>query len=244
MRTVPPLLTAALGLAVAGALRAQSAADIVAHNLGARGGVERLRAEQTQRMSGTIAFGTDPAGPFVVELKRPGKMRNELTFNGQTVIRVTDGTGGWALNSLDDSAGPRPLSPEELRNLGGGADFEGPLVDYVEKGNAVELVGRDSVEGRAAWKLRVTLKNGDVRYDYIDAETWLERKWEGTIRVVGNTVAVESFFHDWRPVNGVMVAWQIDSDTPGTPYTQKIVFDSVQVDIPIDDSRFGKPGSN
>ncbi len=38
-----------------------------------------------------------------------------------------------------------------------------------------------------------------------------------------------------------MVSWQIDSDTPGTPYTQKIVFDSVEVDVPIDDARFGRP---
>src|SRR5205807_2593908 len=33
--------------------------------------------------------------PFVMELKRPRKMRFELQFNGQTAVQVFDGANGW-----------------------------------------------------------------------------------------------------------------------------------------------------
>ena len=240
MTRIVVLLAAGLALAVA-ASHAQTVDEIVARNLAARGGVQRLHAMQTQRLIGRIAFGADSAMPFVVEIKRPGKMRNEILMQGQIVIQTTGGASGWTVNPLSGSSGVRPLSPDELHNMAGGADIEGPLVDYASKGNRVELMGKVQVEGKDAWKLRVTLADGDVRYDYVDAESYLETKWEGTVRNNGREIGVESWFRDYRPVNGVMISWLIDSDTPGTAYTQKIVFDSVTVDQPIDDTRFDRP---
>ncbi len=47
------------------------------------------------------ALDTRPAEevylPFLMELKRPRKMRFELQFNGQTAVQVFDGTNGWKL---------------------------------------------------------------------------------------------------------------------------------------------------
>jgi hypothetical protein len=234
------LLAGGVTLAAA-STRAQTVDQIIARNLAARGGVERLHAMQTQRLVGRIAFGSDSAMPFVTEIKRPGKMRNEIVMQGKTVVQTTGGASGWTVNPLSGSSEARPLSQDELRNMAGGADLEGPLLNYAVKGNRVELIGRVQVEGKDAWKLRVTLADGDVRYDYVDAESYLETKWEGTVRNNGREIGVESWFRDYRPVNGVMISWLIDSDTPGTAYTQKIVFDSVTVDQPIDDTRFGRP---
>ena len=52
-------------------------------------------------------------------------------------------------------------------------------MDYKAKGHTVELVGKEKVEGTDAYKLKVTLKNGDVRYIYLDAETYLEIRDRG-----------------------------------------------------------------
>ena len=35
--------------------------------------------------------------PFIMELKRPRKMRFELQFKGQTAVQVFDGANGWKL---------------------------------------------------------------------------------------------------------------------------------------------------
>jgi outer membrane lipoprotein-sorting protein len=240
-RAIPTALVAGLALLMSGTLPAQTVDEIIARNLAARGGADRLRAIQTQRLVGRISFGDDPAMPFVVEIKRPGRIRNEILVDQQAIVRVIDGNSGWALNPLAGDSAPRPLTADELENLSGGADLEGPLLDYVAKGNLIELIGKDSVEGRPAWKLKVTRPGGEVRYDYVDAESWLETKRETTIRNAGKPQNVESYYRDYRPVNGVMISWLIASSTPGTAYTHKIVFDSVTVDQTIDDARFGLP---
>jgi hypothetical protein len=216
---------------------AQTVDAIVAKALEARGGVARIKALQSQRLTGRISFGPGNEGPFQVEMKRPGKMRDQLTLNGKTGIRTTDGKSGWVMSGSDD---PRPMSAEELRNTAGSADFEGPLVDYAAKGNKIELLGKDKVEGKDAYKLKVTLRDGQVRYDYIDAVSYLEVKWEGSILYQGKELGVETFFRDYRNVGGLMFSFLLDSGTPGTSNTQQIVLEKVELNPPEDDARFGR----
>jgi hypothetical protein len=125
--------------------------------------------------------------------------------------------------------------------MAGGADYDGPLVDPASKGDQVELMGTEMVEGSPAYKLKITLKDGDVRYDYIDSRTFLEAKWEGTIHNGGKDYVSASYFRDYRKVDGVMCAFRIDSETLGTPNRQKIVFDRVELNQVSDDARFEKP---
>jgi hypothetical protein len=217
---------------------AQTVDEIVSKALEARGGVERIKALQSQRLTGRISFGPGNEGPLLVEMKRPGKMRDQVTLGGKTWIRATDGKSGWVMSDGDD---PRPMSADELRNTAGSADFEGPLVDYAAKGNKVELLGKDKVEGKDAYKLKVTLKDGQVRYDYIDAVSYLELKWEGSILYQGKELGVETVFRVYRKVDGLMFSFLLDSDTPGTSNKQQIVLEKVEVNPPEDDARFGRP---
>jgi hypothetical protein len=133
------------------------------------------------------------------------------------------------------------LSAGELKNMAGGADIDGPLVDYKAKGNQIELEGKEKVAGSDAYKLKITQNDGAVRYDFIDANSYLEVKWQGEIEAGDKKFVAESFFTDYRAVNGVMFHHQIDSDTIGTPYKQKLVFDKVEVNLALEDSAFGKP---
>jgi hypothetical protein len=56
------------------------------------------------------------------------------------------------------------------------------LVDYAAKGTRIDLDGIEKVDGRDAYKLKLTLKNGEAMHVWIDAETFLEAKIEGTPR--------------------------------------------------------------
>jgi hypothetical protein len=219
---------------------AQTVDEVIAKAIAARGGMDKLKAVQTQRLSGHITIGDHPPGPFMVEMQRGGKMRQEMTVDGQSAIRTTDGTTGWKL-SAEGGGSPEPLSAGELKNMAGGADIDGPLVDYKAKGNQVELEGTEKVDGNDAYKLKITQKDGMVRYDYLDAKSYLEVKWQGEIDAGTQKFVAESFFTDYRPVNGVMYHYQIDSDTIGTPYKQKLVFDKIDVNLPLDDAVFGRP---
>ena len=115
-------------------------AGIVKKVLDARGGVQKIKAVQSERISGQVSFAQGMDGTFVVELKRPLKMRAEITVQGQKIIRVYDGkSSGWMVNPFVENKGVEPLSPEELKNISDESDFDGPLVDYKAKGNQIEL---------------------------------------------------------------------------------------------------------
>lgn len=210
---------------------AQSVDDVVAKAIAARGGVKRIKSLYSQKLSGTISLAGGSAGPFEVEMKRPGMMRESVTLGSKSMIRTTDGLSGWVTGSLRDLVEPQKVGEEELRNLASSADFEGPLVDYKAKGNHIELAGKEKVGKRLAFKLVIAIKNGQNRIDFIDSKSFLELKWQGT---AGGTI-FESYFKDYRDVKGLLYPFEIDSGD------QKIVFDKIEVNPKLDLRRFEKP---
>ncbi len=220
--------------------KAQTADEIIAKNLAARGGVAKINGIMTQRLTGDISFGSDSAKPFMVEMKRPGKMRDEIVIKGVKIISTTDGKSGWVLNPLTGSDLARPMNSDEFKNAAGSSEIGGPLVDYKSKGNIITYAGKEKINGKDAYKLIVTMKDGDVRDDFIDCNSFLEVKWVGNILSLGKKVKVETYFNNYKKVDGLMYAFLLDSDTPGTSYKQQILIKKIEVNIPIDNSMFGK----
>jgi outer membrane lipoprotein-sorting protein len=222
--------------------RAQTADELAAKVLAARGGVDKIRTIQRQRVSGKISFGPSAEGPFVVEFERPGKMHMEITIAGQTVLRIYDGKSvGWVVNPFAPNKDVQPMEADDLRNISDEADFDGPLLDYQSKGNHLELAGKDEVDGKAVIKLKLTNKNGDERTYFFDAATYLLAKWEGKRKSENQEIAVETFFSDYRDVQGVKFAFEIDSDSPGSEQKQRITISKIEIDPPIDEEHFAKP---
>jgi outer membrane lipoprotein-sorting protein len=231
-------------VAIAPRAAAQTADEIIAKALAARGGADKIRAIRRQRVSGKISFGPGAEGPFSVEFARPLKMHMEINVNGQTIVRIYDGkSSGWMINPFAPNKDVQPMDADDLRSISDEADFDGPLLDYQSKGNHVALAGKDAVDGKQAYKLQLTNKNGDTRTYYYDASTFLLLKWEGKRMVENQEIPVETFFSDYRDVDGLKFAFEIDSDMPGAvqQQQQKITIDKIEIDPQIDDKRFAKP---
>jgi outer membrane lipoprotein-sorting protein len=234
------LLTAFALLATS--LSAQNADEIVSNYVDARGGLEKIKAVKSERVTGTISFGPDADGSFFVERKRPLKMHMEIVLNGQTLIRTYDGkSAGWTYNPFTPNPSVQPMTETDLRNIFDEADFDGPFVDYKAKGNQIEFVDKEDVLGKPTYKLKLTNKLGDISFFYFDASTFLPLKWEGARKIADKDVPWESFFHDFREVNGLKYPFLIESDAPGTDQTQRITAEKIEANIPMEDSRFGKP---
>lgn len=257
-----------------------SAADIVAKNVAARGGLQAWRSVQTMTLTGKLGAGgnqratlsvPNPAGrkaqgliapqrpveevqlPFALELKRPSKMRFELQFKGDTAIQAFDGTLGWKLRPFLNRREIEPYSPEETKIASAQGELDGYLIDYAAKGTRVELDGMAKVEGRDAYQLKLTLKNGDVKHVWVDAQTFLETKIEGRPRRLDGTYhPVEIYYRDYHTVNGLQIPFVLETrvlpvaktalgfrDTPVPP--EKITIDKVEVNPKLDDSLFSKP---
>jgi outer membrane lipoprotein-sorting protein len=224
------------------AVRAQSADAIVARYLAARGGYDKIKAVHSERVIGTISFGGGVDGLLLVERERPLKMHMEINLNGSTMIRVYDGkSAGWIYNPFAPNAVVQSMSEAELRNIFDEADFEGPFVDYKQKGNVIEFVGRADVQGSPAFKLRLTNKNGDVGYFYFDAVTFLLLEWQGVRKVGEAEQTSESYFKDFREVEGLKYPFLIESRSPGTNQSQKLVANKIEVNMPIDAAHFAQP---
>ena len=237
------LFPAAAGAQTARGMGQEAADEILAKVLAARGGLDKMRAIHSERVSGQISFG-DVSGPFAVELKRPLKMHMQITIQDKTMVRVYDGKSqGWANNPFAGKMEPEAMSEEEFKNITEESDFDGPLVDYKSKGNQIELVGKDKFEDKDVWRLKLTTKNGDVRYYLFDANSFLLLKWEGKRKFQDQELPVESHFSDYREVGGVKFAFAIDSGSSPTELTQKIRIEKIELNPELNDGEFGKPAA-
>src|SRR5713101_753134 len=224
------------------AATAQTAEEIVKKALDARGGVDKLKAVQSERLTGRISFSRGVEGAFVVELKRPLKMHVEITIEGQKVIRVYDGkSSGWTINPFAETKDVQPLSSEELKNISDESDLDGPLMDYKAKGNQIELAGKEKLDDKPVYRLKLTNKNGEVRFYFFDASSFLLVKWEGVRKSGEQELAWESYFSDFQEVHGLRFPFRIDQGSPGTELKQTLTAEKIEIDPQIDDSRFAKP---
>jgi hypothetical protein len=212
--------------------------EVLARSVEARGGSAKLHAVKRRREIGRITLGPGNEWPIVVEHQRPASMYMEIDLQGAKLIRVYDGSRGW--QKAPQAASAEPLNGDDLHNIANEADFDGVLVDTSTKGKA-ELLGRETVGGRDAYKVQVTLLGGDAFTYSIDSTTWLPIHWEGGRLINKKPVTFESDFSDYRDVNGVKYACLIVSSIKGSAQKQKIQFQKIEIDPPIDDTRFAAP---
>lgn len=243
-----------------------SAAQIVDKNVAARGGLRAWRAVEALEMSGKMGAGGNrratlpvpgvkggsnmvpprPAEsvqlPFVMDLKRPRKMRVEIQFQGQTALQVYDGTNGWKLRPFLNRHDVEKFTPEELQAASAQSELDGPLVDFVAKGSKVELEGMDKVEGRNAYNLKVTDKGGHARHVWVDAESFLDVKIEGAPRRLdGKYRPVAVYLRDYKSVNGLMMPYLLETEVEGVKEKETIQIEKIVLNPRLDETRFAMP---
>ena len=140
---------------------AQTADEIIAKYIKTVGGMDKIQAVKAIRRTGKVIVGGGFEIPIVQENKRPNLVREDITIQGLVGTNAYDGKVGWKIEPWQGKKDPEALGEAELKGILEDADFDGPLVNYKEKGNKIEFVGMDEVEGTDTYKLRVTLANGD-----------------------------------------------------------------------------------
>jgi outer membrane lipoprotein-sorting protein len=229
------------GLLIAGDSSAQtpSADELVAKNLVARGGVDKLKALVSARLVGNLSVqGMEM--PLTILTKRPNKMKQEMSMQGQKIIQAFDGETVWALNPLMGSAAPQVVEGPAADVVKNQSLFDGPLVGYKDRGDTLEVVGPADVGGAKTWKLKLTRKDGKSMFIFLDAETGLERQWTATIDQNGTTMEIESIMTDHQATDGIMMARSIRTMMGGKP-AAALTFSTVEFNVPIDDSEFVMP---
>ena len=257
-----------------------TAAEIVNKNVTARGGLQAWRAVQSISLQGKLGVGGDqratlpeplpgkkasvlptdprPAAeielPFLMELERPLKARFELQFKGQTAVQIFDGTNGWKMRPYLNRQDVEPYTADELKKASMQAELDGPLIDYAAKGTRVDLDGTEKVEGKDTYRIKLTLKGGQITHVWVDAHNFLEAKVEGQPRRLdGIDHQVEVYYRDYHAVNGLQIPFVLEtrvlsaataasSRVKETPVpAERILVEKVLVNPRLEASLFAKP---
>jgi len=233
-------LMVAIALTTA-ALCGQTAEELVRKNILAHGGIEKIKSVKSYRMTGRMQAGNMTA-EVGREAMAPNLRRDTFSIQGMTQIDAYDGAAGWKISPFEGRKDPELMGEDELRPLMEEADFYGPLVDYQQKGNKVEYLGHDTVDGDDALKLKVTLKNGDLAYYYLDPETFLEIRIENVRYVRG---AVREDFREpgsYKLAGGVYFPYSFEFGSKQNPMnTTKVTVEKIEVNVPLEKSRFQMP---
>ncbi len=225
-----------------------TAAQVIARNVTARGGLEAWRGIDTMTWIGHVesTAGTSAPMPFLLELGRPNRTRFEIKTIDRNFTRIFDGTRGWRVRPAGNGAPEvKPFSSEEVRYARDEFVIDGPLIDYETKGVVARLAGLDEVDGRKAYLLELTLPSGASRRLWIDSQTYLEvRADRPSTNPLVKGVPVSVYYGDYRSVNGLMIPFTIENrSADSTRAAEKLVIDKVALNPKLSERAFAKPAS-
>ena len=215
---------------------------LVAKNIEAKGGAEALRNLKSISLKGRMLVNQGRI-EFVYSAvkKRPGAVRSEFTLQGMTAVQAYDGTEGWKISPFGGRKDPEKMTPDDTKALIEDAEIDGPLVDWKEKGSTVEYLGIEDVDGTQAHKLRVSRKNGDINYVYLDPDAFLEIRIITQRTEQGAQVEVETDLGDYEKVGGVFLPFSLESGPKGGTDKQKLILETGEANVAIDEAQFKFP---
>jgi len=221
----------------------QTAEELVNKNIQAKGGIEKIKAIKSVRITGKLNGGGGFTAATMQENQRPNLVRETFSLQGMTAITAYDGATGWQIQPFGGHKDPEFMGEDDLKDLLLDADFDGPLVDYKEKGNTVEFLGHDVVDGDDALRLKVTLKDGDIIYYYLDPDTYLEIRKEVQEFIRGSVRESVMEMGSYKPVAGVMYPFSISQGSKANPAAQTTTVEKIDVNLSIDKTDFAVPAS-
>jgi CubicO group peptidase (beta-lactamase class C family) len=206
--------------------------ELIEKNINARGGYEKLKAVQSLRITAKyVQRGRET--PLILTIKRPNFIYAEVLYPTSPMICGYDGKTAWWFNRAQLSA-PQKLTAEDALIFTRYADFGDLFVDYKQKGQKIESIGIEDMDGQKAHKLKITSQNGIIRYVYLDAGNFLNIK-ESYISKNKKEFGLELIFKDFRAIDGVMFPFYHDITGEQT------IIERIETNVDIDDSIFRMP---
>jgi hypothetical protein len=222
----------------------QTADELISKNIQAKGGTDAIKAIKTVRMAGRLDAAGGFTGRVGQENMRPNLVRETFSLQGMTAVQAYDGSTAWQIQPFGGHKDPQLMGDDDVRDLLIDSDFDGPLVDYKAKGNTVEYLGHDTIDGDDVLRLKVTLKNGDIVYYYLDPDTFLEIRTERQEFVRGSVRESVTDLGSYKKVGGLMYPFSVASGPKNDPSSwQSVTMEKIEVNVPLSGSEFAVPAS-
>lgn len=232
MKKIKNLLLATLALTTLN-VAAQTADEIIAKNIEAMGGAAKISSLSSVKRSGNMsAQGMDI--PIVMTISHLKGMRVDIEVMGTSNYQIMTPEKGYMFFPIQQMTEPKELDAETVKAAQSQLDLQGPLFNYKEKGNTIEYVSTEKVEGSDAYKLKITGKSGKTSYYFIDIKSNRLVKVSGKTKGPdGGEMDVDSIFSDYKQTpDGYWFAYS--TTTPQGPIT----FDKIETNIKVDENIF------
>ncbi len=176
--------------------------------------------------------------PMEMKIKKPDMFIVSIEMQGQKMIQAFDGQKGWMVAPWV-SPDPQELAGDQLAQAKQQANMEGELYNYEKKGSTAELMGKVNVEGKEAYRIKLTTSDGNSKDYFIDAQTYYISKVKAKVSAQGQTVDVEQIMSDNKTIDGITMPMKIESKSPMG--TALILMEEVKFNEKFDDAIFKQP---
>lgn len=204
------------------------------------GGKEAIEKVNSRSSKGSFEMeAMNMTGTFESFAKAPNKSAMTITIpNFGNINNVFDGTKAWA---ADPMSGLRELSGAELATTRREADFYAPL-NFKKNYTKLEVKGKEKVGSGEAYVIEATPAEGTSEKYYFDATTGLLARHDTERDTPQGKMAMELYFEDYKPVDGLKVAHTLRQVSP--MFSLSIKFAEVKHNSAIDEKAFAKPSGN
>jgi hypothetical protein len=213
-RRLLPLLLGALFVTPALAEDLPAAGDVLDRYTEALGGEDALREHDSRHMKGKLTMPAQgiegdldiyASAPnlFLLRVNIPGMGNVESGFNG---------TDGWMIQPM---TGPMLLEDEALAEVQRQADYY-ELLKTEDRYDVLETVGKETVEGKECWKLRLVRKGTEAEtFEFYDVETGLQVASEGPQETPMGTIQSRTLILEHTEHGGALYPTRLSQEIMG-----------------------------
>jgi hypothetical protein len=213
-----------------------SADKLLQLSLERSGGAQALAKAKNAVMTGKVEMaGHNIGGP--VELYQDGS-KSYTVIDLPGIGKVEEGFDGetaWEMNALQ---GARIKDGEEKAAIERSSKIS-MLSSWREYYKQGKTVGSEDVEGKPAWKVEMTPKEGKPEIFYFDKNTMLLVRTTATIATPLGEIPVDAMMGDYHVVDGIETPFTLTQKAMSQVIVMK--FDKVQYNAPIAADRFDLP---
>ncbi|MEP7143613.1 MAG: hypothetical protein ABI707_12115 [Ferruginibacter sp.] len=194
---------------------AKTADEVIEKYIKARGGKDKLASVKSIYMEGTKEITGMKATIKII--KKQDKLSRTEIENGiaNEFVLITD-KEAWTFFPLISPVAHK-VPGDVLAGLQTEMDIAGPLADYIAKGHKAELLGKETVEGNACYKIKLITRAGKEMMFWVDAATYLVNQSSAITIGDGGGVASEilTSYRNYKEVEGIQFAHTCETKTIG-----------------------------
>ena len=209
--------------------------DLIARNIQAKGGLERIKAITSIKQTSTMTMNGRDA-KTVSFSRRPDLQRQEMRVDGKTVINGFDGTSAWMLNPFTGGDRPITITGPQLDMIREQSAFDGLLMNLKEFGYTATAEGMETIGERNLIHIKLISASKQVRHVYLDSVTYLEAR----LSAEQNQLKLDQEFLDYRDVEGTKMPYLIRTLINGVQQSELKV-EKIEFDVKMNDDLFRIP---